>query len=399
MNKVVLSLVLGILVYPALGQVRFGNTFSGENDQIQINYTNPQQFEIKEIRIIGTEFLDENALISLSGLKVGDKVKIPGEDITNALKKLWAQGIISDVNVEALKAGEGKVSITINLRERPRLSRINYEGVNKTHKNDLDEQIKLIRGRVLTDAIKKNTELTVLKHFREKGYLNTTIKMVQVPDTLVSNSVQLKIIVDKKNKVRINSISFEGNENIKDAKLKKKMKSTGEKPRFTIIKDLFYKSTGIITNPKKAKSFLTETEKVDKEGVSSYLNDHVKLNIFKNSKFSHKGFQEDKSSLITYYNSKGYRDANIYADTVYGFDNRSINIDVKIEEGRKYYFRDIIWTGNYVHNDEVLAKILAVQKGDVYDQKSILPRAFKASLYSGQFLSLDSCLGTSQPLA
>ena len=162
MNKVVLILVLGILVYPALGQVRFGNTFSGENDQIQINYSNPQQFEIKEIRIIGTEFLDENALISLSGLKVGDKVKIPGEDITNALKKLWAQGIISDVNVEALKAGEGKVSITINLRERPRLSRINYEGVNKTHKNDLDEQIKLIRGRVLTDAIKKNTELTVL---------------------------------------------------------------------------------------------------------------------------------------------------------------------------------------------------------------------------------------------
>jgi len=245
MNKVVLILVLGILIYPALGQVRFGNTFSGENDQIQINYTNPQQFEIKEIRIIGTEFLDENALISLSGLKVGDKVKIPGEDITNALKKLWAQGIISDVNVEALKAGEGKVSITINLRERPRLSRINYEGVNKTHKNDLDEQIKLIRGRVLTDAIKKNTELTVLKHFREKGYLNTTIKMVQVPDTLVSNSVQLKIIVDKKNKVRINSISFEGNENIKDAKLKKKMKSTGEKPRFTIIKDLFYGSIQI----------------------------------------------------------------------------------------------------------------------------------------------------------
>jgi len=364
-----LALACSILLSDTLAQVRFGRQFRSnqDDDKLEINYTNPKEYEIAEINVRGAEFLDENALISLSGLKVGDKIKVPGEDITFAIRKLWSQGIIGDVSVVADKVENGQIYLTIVLKERPRLSNIVLDGINKTQQSDLNDKIKLIRGRVLTDALIKNAELTVKKYFIEKGYLNTEVKVSQLKDTLLANSVQLKITVDKKRKVKINEILFTGNKAFTDNKLKNKMKNTNEKVRLDIISDLFNKLVKLIFHPSELKKAVTGIDEVEPRNIKKYVNKHVKLNIFKPSKFSKTTYEEDKKSLITFYNSKGYRDATIVSDSVYKNSSRTINVNIKVDEGRKYYFRDIIWTGNYIYTDEMLDRILGVEKGDVYD--------------------------------
>ena len=161
----------------------------------QVNYGNPREYEIVEINVDGSKYLDEVALISLSGLKVGDKVKVPGDDISGAIRKLWKQGIIGNVEVYASKIEGGQIWLTIKLTERPRLTRFIFEGVNKTQADELDDQVNLVKGKVLTDAIVKNAETTVRKFFVAKGFLNAQIEVYQQEDTLLRNSVQLKIVV------------------------------------------------------------------------------------------------------------------------------------------------------------------------------------------------------------
>ncbi|MEM7548799.1 MAG: POTRA domain-containing protein [Bacteroidota bacterium] len=352
-------------------QVRFGGNFSSQPKPVtELNYAQPTEYEIEKIEVRGSEFLDENALISLSGLKVGDRIRIPGDDITNAIRKLWKQGIIGDVSISITSINVGKVSLAIDLKERPRLSKIYFDGVNRTQSSDLSDEVDLIRGRVLTDAIIKNTELAVKKYFTEKGFLNADVQVQQTKDTVLSNSVQLKITVDKKSKIKINRIRFFGNEAFTDVKLRKKLKSTGEKPRFGVFREAF---NGLVGLAKKSnRQELAEWDRdVSGTDIKKFLNKNVKLNIFKSSKFDRTGYKEDKANLIAFYNSKGYRDAEIVNDTIFDHDRKTINIDITVDEGKKYYFRDIIWSGNFVHSDSTLSKILGIKQGDVYDLESL----------------------------
>ncbi len=334
--------------------------------QSNINYGNPKEYEIADIEVKGTAYLDQTALVSLSGLRVGDNIKVPGEEISTAIKKLWKQGIIGNVEIFASKIEGNKIWLTIELTERPRLTKFIFEGVSKTQIGELEDKIDLVKGKVLTDAIEKNTELTVKKYYIAKGFLNVDVNVTQQKDTILRNSVALNIAVDKGRKVKIRNINFDGNEHFSSSKLRSQLKSTGEAPRFLVHKDLLARGLNLL-KPKNAKEFVTKSHEMSKQDLKEYLSQHVNVNIFKSNKFIESDFEDDKVSLITFYNSKGYRDAEILTDTVYGIGDKHLNIDISVDPGNKYYFREVKWAGNYIHDDETLDRILGISKGDVYD--------------------------------
>ncbi len=369
MKKIFCFLFFFILVLDASGQFRRRNATPTRNDDSQLNYSNPQKYTIAEIKVTGLKVLDQNALVSLTGLKVGDEVSVPGDEISGAIKKLWKHGLVGDVSISIDKIEGDKVYLNIELAERPRLTGFTFEGVKKGRESQIREDLNLIRGRILTDAIIRNTEVTVKKHYVNKGFLNADVKVIKLEDTLNTDGVKLKIKVDPKAKVKINKIHIVGNENIKDNKLKSKMKSTNENIRIS----LFRRAAEIVfgLKPKKVVEFFDSTYVVSGKEMKEFLNDNVKLNFFKSSKFVKSDYETDKLALVSFYNSKGFRDAEVVSDTIYDFNERFIDISLKVDEGRKYYFRSIEWTGNYIHNDEILDKILAIEKGDVYNRELI----------------------------
>ncbi len=334
-----------------------------------VEYGRINEFEIGGIRVEGTQYLDGNTLISLTGLKVGDRIKVPGEDISQAIKKLWKHGLVADASIYHEKIEDGKIYLVIVLKERPQMSKFEFSGVNKTQKSDLSDALALYRGKVLTDAILKNAENTVKQHFIDKGFLNCEVQMTQEPDTILSNHVRVHIKVNKKAKVKIDRINIIGADLITEQKMKKKMKNTKERLRFSLMSDILYRVFHL-----NLKSFLTESKDMTDGVFADYISRHVNLNIFKSSKFIAADFKEDKASLIAYMNAKGFRDAVVVSDSIYRTAESSISIDIRINEGRKYYFRNISWKGNYVYTDEQLAKILGIKKGDVYDMEELNTR-------------------------
>ena len=334
-------------------------------DETGLNYANPQEFTIAGIDISGLNVLDKNSLISLSGLHVGDKIKIPGDKVANAIRKLWKHGLVGDISIGVDRIEGDQVYLMINLTERPRLSEFYFTGISKSRQTSLKDEIKLIRGKIVNDAMIRNTELSVKKYFTKKGFLNTVAKIYQERDTINRGMVRLRIDVNLKAKVRINQVVFEGNEAIEDYKLKSQLKQTHEHPRFTLHRVLL----GTALNPKHWKELATNRKPMSWREVKGFLYDHVKPNIFAGSKFIKAEYDEDKIKLIEYYNSKGYRDAEILSDTVYRHDDRTIDVKLSVYEGRKYYFGDITWTGNYLHSAATLNKILDINKGDVYNRE------------------------------
>ena len=207
---IVILIVLISVKEKTFSQIRYN--MNNEN-QIAISYTNPKTYEVAEIEVIGEKYLDEIALKSLSGIKVGDKITIPGESISGAIKKLWKQGIIGDIKILVNKIEDDKIYLSIVLKERPRLSTFHINGVGKTQKSEITEKINLIRGRIVTDAVLKNTQNTVENYFRKKGFDNVNVTIKEQPDTIVSNSIKLNIDVEKNKKVKIKNVYFEGNKN------------------------------------------------------------------------------------------------------------------------------------------------------------------------------------------
>ncbi len=368
-----LLLWLPFLNQHALGQIKLGlgnnSKSTSENDKIALSYANPREFEIADIEVVGLETIDKNALISLSGLKIGDKIRIPSQTTSNAITKLWNRGIIGNVALYISKVEGDKAYLVLELTERPRLTRIYLKGVNKTQDSDIKENLDLIKGKIVSDAVLKNAEITVKQYFIDKGYLNTKVRIEQQRDSLITNGVLLNIHVDKRSKVRINRISFDGNEDYDDNQLRAKFKKTSEKLRFDPFKD----ALAVVKNttPKSAFQFLTSSRETSLDDIKAYLGESVNVNFFKTSKFKRKEFKADKEKLIDYYNSKGYRDARIITDSIYDANANEININIKLEEGHKYYFGDIIWSGNFVYTDDALNRVLGVKKGDVYDMELI----------------------------
>jgi len=297
----------------------------------RIDYATPKEYEIGGITISGVKYLDHNVLISFSGLRVGQKIMIPGDEITKSVKKLWDQGLFGDVKINATKIVGDKIFLDIHLKERPRLSKFTFQGVSKAEADDLRDEIKLVRGSQVTDNVLNLTENRIKNFYIKKGFYNSEVNIVQQADTLMPNTVILTIKVDKKDKIKINQIIFEGNMVFTEAKLRRTMKETKQKTWY---------------------------------------------NLFKASKYIESNFDKDKASIISKYNEKGYRDAKITFDSIYRYDDRTLNLEVKIHEGDKYYFRNVTWVGNTKYPSEFLSHQLSIKKGDVFDQAILDKRLF-----------------------
>jgi len=333
-------------------------------DESSLNYANPQEFFIGGIDITGLNILDKNALISLSGLRVGDKIKIPGDKISNAIRKLWKHGLVGDISIGVDHIDGQNIFLVIHLTERPRLSDFYVTGINKGKQTSLKDEIKLIKGKIMNDALLRNTELSVKKFFTKKGFLNTTAKVIPEPDTLNRGMVRLRIEVDLHAKVRINRINFVGNDEISEVSLESQLKKTKEHPRFTLHRVIL----GTLLRPRHWIDLIDSSKQVSWREAKEFLSEQVKPNVFAGSKFIKAEYDEDKIKLITYYNSKGFRDAEILSDTIVNHNSQTIDVNFTIYEGKKYYFGDINWTGNYLHTTATLNKILDINKGDIYNR-------------------------------
>ncbi|MBL7834478.1 MAG: BamA/TamA family outer membrane protein [Cyclobacteriaceae bacterium] len=367
MRILVLVTLLFFVVFNSVGQINRRNrertNASADNN---LNYANPGEYVIAGIEVTGLNVLDKSAMIALTGLRVGDKIKIPGDAISTAIRRLWKQGLVGDATLNVQKIEGENVWLVIKLAERPRLTNFYFVGIRKGQESALKEDLTLIRGKIVNDAMLRNTELAVKKFFVKKGFLNTEVKIVQERDTFSTDGIRLRIVVNPKSKVKINHITLNGNDNITDRKLKGKMKGTHEYARFTLHRAIIGE---LITF--KPKEFFGSNHPVTWRQAGKFFADNIKLNVFKGSKFIKTDYEDDKKKLIAHMNAKGYRDADIEFDTVYNYDDRSINIDINIHEGPKYYFRNITWTGNYLHTDKTLNSILGVKKGDVYNREQI----------------------------
>lgn len=337
----------------------------GGSEDIIYDYSNPKEYEIGGITVSGVQYYDNNSIIALTGLAVGDKIKVPGEAITSAIQKLWSQNLFEDIQISASKT-EGKlIFLNIDLKERPRLSRFSITGVRKSEADEIRDDIKLSRGDIVTEHLLINTEHLILKRFRNKGFFNAKVDIRQEKDTTLANSLILFINVTKNKKIKINEIYFEGNNEVTKSKLIRSFKETKEKFRFYPFEKIDTFFVHVVSN------FQEYRQKDLLEVASDYFSERVKLRIFKSSKFIAEDYETDKLSIISQYNAKGYRNARVLSDTIYKVSDRLINIGIRVEEGNQFHFRNINWVGNTLYTDEYLSSILDIKKGEVYNQKTL----------------------------
>ena len=376
MTRIFTCLILLVGVLSAQAQFRKNRDRSVETpteetvtQQAVLDYSKPNEYLIAGIEITGLNVLDKNAMISLTGLKVGDKIKIPGDQIATAIRKLWKHGLVGDVAISIERLEGQNAYLMITLAERPRLTDFYFRGIPKGKESSLKDDMKLIKGKIVNDAMVRNTELTVKKFFAKKGFLNADVKVIQERDTLNRGGVRLRVNVDLKQKVRINEIRFEGNRQVTDATLKKQLKKTHEHARISIHRTLLKAILG--TPVSKYREALDSSRKITGHQFKEFINKNIKLNFLAGSKFIAKDFDEDKKKLLEYYNTQGFRDAELVSDSIVKHSSNSIDVVFKVYEGKKYYFRNIYWTGNYIHSSATLNKILDIRKGDVYNRELI----------------------------
>jgi outer membrane protein assembly complex, YaeT protein len=292
------------------------------------NFSQDNDYIIGGVSISGIRYLDINALVGISGLKVGQEVTIPGEAITTAVQKLWQQGLFSDVRISIDTIKSDTVFLDIFLQERARISGIKYNGIRNSERDDLIKKLNLPVGSQITSYILDNTRKITRDHFIEKGFFNTTVDFVEKDDPDQPNNVILSINVDKKKKVKIGELTFIGNEYFKDSKLRHQMKGTKKK----------------------------------------------NLNFFKASKYISTKFDEDKIKLETFYNDNGFKDYSLISDSLYKISDNRIGLQLRIDEGKQYFLRSVDWVGNSVYRKEDLDKVFNVKRGTVYNQSLILDR-------------------------
>ncbi|GAA4454079.1 POTRA domain-containing protein [Rurimicrobium arvi] len=347
----------------------------------------PKEYTIAGISTKGINYLEEDLVIAVTGLSVGKKIKLPGdESISRAIRNLWKQELFSDVNIAVDRILEDKVFLVINIEERPRLSRWNYRGIRKGEAQELNKKINLIKSKVLTDAIKKESVVRIEKYFDEKGYSNVIIKLRERPDTLLVNSVILTFDITVGKKTKINQINIVGNEHASEARLKRTMKGTKESGRISLHRADDYSVLGS-DNKRSFGKYLKNFGFLSVSKTLDALDPYFRPKFLKSSKFNREKYEEDKDAILQYYNTLGYRDANISKDTIYNVAKGNINIDLRVNEGRRYYFGDIKWKGNTKYSDETLTKLLGIKRGDIYDQELLARRTGSIPDAAGQDIS------------
>jgi outer membrane protein insertion porin family len=302
-----------------------------ENDQPVILYNGtPKKYEIADIKVTDIENYEDYVLIGISGLAVGQTITVPGDDITSAIKRYWRHGLFSDVKITAEKIEDNKIYLYIHLSLRPRITDIRFHGVKKSEREDLQAKLGMAKGSQVTPNLIDRAKIIIKRHFDDKGFKNAEINIVESEDPANKEQVYVDVNIDKKDKVKVHKITIDGNSVLTDKKLKRVMKKTNEKGKL--------------------------------------------VNLFRAKKFIDERYQEDKQKIIDKYNELGYRDAIIEIDSVAPYDEKTVDVYMKIYEGNKYYLRDITWVGNTVYPSDLLNEQLRMKRGDVYNQKLLNDR-------------------------
>ena len=318
------------LYFTLLSVLTFVNIGVSQNDTMPVvDYGDRGAFEIGGIKVTGNDYSDEKAIMSVAGLKVGKRINVPGPDISGAIKSLWKLRLYNDVQILEEKRAGDLIFLEIRVVEKPRLSRYSYKGVKKSTHDDLNKVVSpfLIKGGIVTDNVINNAKNALLAHYHEKGYLDAEVEIKQIKEEKLKHSVRLLMEIDRNKRVKIENITFAGNENVRSGKLRRQFEHTNRK----------YK-------------------------------------IFSKSKLVRDDYENDKIALMKYYHNQGYRDAKIVSDSIWRQEDGDIKIHINLEEGNRYYFRNITWKGNSIYDDARLSQILGIEKGDIYSEELLETR-------------------------
>ncbi|MDQ3071690.1 MAG: outer membrane protein assembly factor BamA [Bacteroidota bacterium] len=319
MKKLFALLILCLSISAVSGQ--------GTGDTPNISYMLPIKYEIANINVTGDSYLGKQTVLAIAGLYTGLTVSIPGEEITKGILNLWKQGFFSDVKIYLDKTEGNLAYLTIHVQTRPRISRFNFPGLSKGQANKLKDEVGVKGGDIVTEQLMANATQRIRNYYAGKGYPNATVSITEDPDTLFKgNSVVVHFHVDRGQRTKINEISFEGNTAFTEKQLQRVMKKTKERTPY---------------------------------------------NPLRSSKLLEKEFEADKQRLIAYYNAHGYKDAKIVTDSVYSYEDNLYNVHIKISEGRKYYFRNVSWTGNTIIPDDTLNLYLNIKRGEIYNPEKL----------------------------
>ena len=296
----------------------------------------PKTLVLGGINVSGFEGYEDYMLAGISGLSVGQEIMVPGNEITDAVKRYWRHGLFSDVKISADSIVGDKIYLHVSLAMRPRVSVINYVGLKKSEREDMENKLGLLKGAQITPNMIDRAKILAKRYFDDKGFKNADIEVRQRDDVSNKNQVILDVIIDKKEKMKVRDIIIEGNAQLPSSKIK--------------------------------GGFL-------RKGAFAKTHEAGKLStLFKAKKFTPERWAADKKKLIEKYNELGFRDATILEDTVWNADEKHVDIHIKVDEGKKYYLRNVTWVGNTVYSTDYLNALLGMKKGDVYDQKLLNKR-------------------------
>lgn len=293
----------------------------------------PKKYEIAGIRVNGLQNYEDYIVIGYSGLSVGDIVEIPGDEITNAAKRFWRQGLFSKIQIKVEKICGDKAWLVFDLRQQPRISEINYSGVKKSEREEIEQRLGLMIGNQITQNIVNRAKEIISAYFKQKGFGNVTVDIRQTPDLSRENEMIVNINIDKNDKVKVHKIYISGNEVLSDNKIQRVMKKTNEKKKL--------------------------------------------VNLFRQKKFVEKDYENDLNLIIKKYNELGYRDARIVKDSISKFNDKYVDVHIDLEEGRQYFISDITWAGNTVYPSAQLDALLGMKAGDVYNQTLLNKRTME----------------------
>ncbi|MBR6547884.1 MAG: outer membrane protein assembly factor BamA [Bacteroidales bacterium] len=300
---------------------------------VTVDYNNPKKYIVGGVKLEGNEHFSPEQILQLTGLQEGMEVTVPSEEMTNIVKRLWGQRFFDDVSVviDSLAPTRDTAFFKISIIERPRVSRWTFSGVKSGEEKELLERLNFRRGGEFSDYVAKTSTDIIKRYYKEKGFYNVKVDVNTKRDSVIKSAIRVQFAVDKGQKVKIKKITFNGVENVKESKLVRSMKKT---------------------------------------------RDARLQNFFSSKKFQEKEYENDKRALLTAFNEAGYRDARIVKDTMYYIEPNRLQIDFQIDEGKRYYFRDITWTGNSIYSSENLNEVLKIGKGDVYDMVTMQKRLF-----------------------
>ena len=300
---------------------------------VTVDYNNPKKYIVGGVKLEGNEHFSPEQILQLTGLHEGMEVTVPSEEMTNIVKRLWGQRFFDDVSVviDSLAPTRDTAFFKISIIERPRVSRWTFSGVKSGEEKELLERLNFRRGGEFSDYVAKTSTDIIKRYYKEKGFYNVKVDVNTKRDSVIKSAIRVQFAVDKGQKVKIKKITFNGAENVKESKLVRSMKKT---------------------------------------------RDARLQNFFSSKKFQEKEYENDKRALLTAFNEAGYRDARIVKDTMYYIEPNRLQIDFQIDEGKRYYFRDITWTGNSIYSSENLNEVLKIGKGDVYDMVTMQKRLF-----------------------